>query len=120
MRCWPGWAFPETWGISCRTCRGQRTRLSLARLSLTAAQLLILDEPTNHLDHAAIESVQGVLHAFEGTVIFASHDRHLVSEVASRYWWVEGGQMSDVTALEAEGTEHGESAGHERSEPTHR
>nr|WP_189010719.1 ABC-F family ATP-binding cassette domain-containing protein [Deinococcus malanensis] len=86
---------------------GQRTRLSLARLSLTAAQLLILDEPTNHLDHAAIESVQGVLHAFEGTVIFASHDRHLVSEVASRYWWVEGGQMSDVTALEAEGTEHG-------------
>lgn len=81
---------------------GQRTRLSLARLSLTAAQLLILDEPTNHLDHAAIESLQGVLQAFEGTVIFASHDRQLVGEVASRYWWVEGGELRDVTALEAE------------------
>ncbi|MPY67947.1 ABC-F family ATP-binding cassette domain-containing protein [Deinococcus sp. SDU3-2] len=81
---------------------GQRTRLSLARLSLTAAQLLILDEPTNHLDHAAIESLQGVLQAFTGTLIFASHDRQLVEEVASRYWWVEDGELRDVMDLALE------------------
>ena len=85
---------------------GQRTRLSLARLSLTAAQLLILDEPTNHLDHAAIESLQSVLQAYPGTLIFASHDRHLVAEVATRYWWLEGGQLRDMTDLDLEADGH--------------
>ncbi|SMB78273.1 ABC-F family ATP-binding cassette domain-containing protein [Deinococcus hopiensis] len=78
---------------------GQRTRLSLARLSLTAAQLLILDEPTNHLDHAAIESLQAVLQSYSGTLIFASHDRQLVADVATRYWWLEEGELRDVTDL---------------------
>ncbi len=80
---------------------GQLTRLALARLSLTAAPLLVLDEPTNHLDAAAIEAVQAVLDAFTGTVIFASHDRELVRRVATRHWWVEGGSVTD---LERDGT----------------
>uniref|UniRef100_UPI0025FED087 ABC-F family ATP-binding cassette domain-containing protein n=1 Tax=uncultured Deinococcus sp. TaxID=158789 RepID=UPI0025FED087 len=70
---------------------GQRTRLSLARLSVTRAQLLVLDEPTNHLDIRMIEALEAVLLAFPGTVLFASHDRTLVQNVATRVWRVGGG-----------------------------
>lgn len=83
---------------------GQITRLALARLTAFRAQLLILDEPTNHLDYAAIEAVQQVLASFEGTLIFASHDRELVSQIATRYWWLEHGQVQDLgDSLEALG-----------------
>jgi ATPase subunit of ABC transporter with duplicated ATPase domains len=75
---------------------GQLTRLALARLSLSSAQLLVLDEPTNHLDAAAIEALEGVLEGYGGTLLFASHDRQLVSRVASRCWWVEGGRVHDL------------------------
>lgn len=63
---------------------GQRTRLSLARLSVTRAPLLVLDEPTNHLDLRASEASETVLLAFPGTVLLASHDRTLVRRVATR------------------------------------
>ncbi|MBZ9712715.1 ABC-F family ATP-binding cassette domain-containing protein [Deinococcus multiflagellatus] len=72
---------------------GQRTRLSLARLSVTRAQVLVLDEPTNHLDVQAIEALEGFLLTFPGTVLLASHDRTLISRVATRVWRVEGGQV---------------------------
>lgn len=63
---------------------GQRTRLALARLAVTRAQLLVLDEPTNHLDVFAIEALETVLRSYPGTVVFASHDRRLVARVATR------------------------------------
>ena len=75
---------------------GQLTRLALARLSLSTAQLLVLDEPTNHLDAAAIEALEGVLEAYGGTLILASHDRQLVSRVATRCWWIEHGHVHDL------------------------
>lgn len=75
---------------------GQRTRLSLARLSVTRAQLLVLDEPTNHLDIHMIEALEAVLLAFPGTVLFASHDRTLVQRVATRVWRVGGGGVAEV------------------------
>ena len=53
---------------------GERTRLSLARPSVTQAQVMVLDEPTNHLDVEAIEVLENLLLKYEGTVIFASHD----------------------------------------------
>ena len=63
---------------------GECARLLLAKLVLLKHNVLILDEPTNHLD---IESIEGVLEGltlFKGTIIFVSHDRHLVSELATR------------------------------------
>lgn len=63
---------------------GQRTRLSLARLSVTKAHLLILDEPTNNLDIDAIGALEKLLLEFSGTIIFASHDRKLLENVASK------------------------------------
>jgi ATPase subunit of ABC transporter with duplicated ATPase domains len=63
---------------------GQRTRLSLARLSVTRAHLLVLDEPTNNLDVDAIQALEKMLLEFPGTIIFASHDRRLLETVASK------------------------------------
>ncbi|GMA16795.1 ABC-F family ATP-binding cassette domain-containing protein [Deinococcus metallilatus] len=87
----PGPAFPLA-GLS----GGQRTRLSLARLSVTRAQVLVLDEPTNHLDIRAIEALEGLLVAFPGTVLLASHDRALVGRVATRVWEAGGGGVGEV------------------------
>ena len=63
---------------------GQRTRLSLARLTVTRAPLLVLDEPTNHLDVRMVEALERLLVAYPGTLLLASHDRRLVEAVASR------------------------------------
>ncbi len=63
---------------------GQRTRLALARLSVTRAQLLVLDEPTNHLDVRMVEALERLLVRYPGTILMASHDRRLVQAVATR------------------------------------
>ncbi|GGM02784.1 ABC-F family ATP-binding cassette domain-containing protein [Deinococcus aerophilus] len=75
---------------------GQRTRLSLARLSVTRAQVLVLDEPTNHLDLRAIEALETLLLGFPGTVLLASHDRALTGRVATRIWEVGRGEVQEV------------------------
>jgi len=62
---------------------GERTRLVLALLMNTRADLLMLDEPTNHLDLPGIEVLQEALKNFAGAVLFISHDRRLVSAVAT-------------------------------------
>ncbi|AWN22630.1 ABC transporter ATP-binding protein [Deinococcus irradiatisoli] len=74
---------------------GQRTRLTLARLGVTRAGLLILDEPTNHLDVRAIEALEGLLQAFPGTVLLATHDRRLRERVATRVWEVGDGSVRE-------------------------
>lgn len=74
---------------------GQRTRLTLARLGVTRAGLLVLDEPTNHLDVRAIEALEGLLHSFPGTLLLATHDRRLRERVATRVWEVEGGKVRE-------------------------
>ncbi|MFA5551772.1 MAG: ABC-F family ATP-binding cassette domain-containing protein [Trueperaceae bacterium] len=63
---------------------GQRTRLSLARLTVTRAPLLVLDEPTNHLDIRMVEALEKLLVEYPGTILLASHDRRLVKAVATR------------------------------------
>jgi ATPase subunit of ABC transporter with duplicated ATPase domains len=63
---------------------GEAARLILARHAVEKPNVLLLDEPTNHLDLEAIESLVDALRAYEGTVIFVSHDRWFVSELATR------------------------------------
>lgn len=75
---------------------GQRTRLTLARLSVTRAQVLVLDEPTNHLDIHMIEALEALLLGFPGTVLLASHDRRLVERVATRVWAMGNGQVTEL------------------------
>ncbi len=73
---------------------GERSRLALARLVLADASLLLLDEPTNHLDIPSREALEEALSSYEGTIIFASHDRRLIQRLASKLWLVEGGKIS--------------------------
>ncbi|MEO1273528.1 MAG: ATP-binding cassette domain-containing protein, partial [Myxococcota bacterium] len=63
---------------------GERVRCMLARMMRTEANALILDEPTNHLDLESITALNRGLSAFEEVILFASHDRELVSTVANR------------------------------------
>lgn len=63
---------------------GETVRLLLAKLMITQSNVLLLDEPTNHLDLEAIRALTQGLASFEGTVIFVTHDREMVSRVATR------------------------------------
>ncbi len=69
-----------------RLSGGQRIRAHLARLLLEAPDLLVLDEPTNHLDLQAVEFLEGYLRTFPGAVIFVSHDRYFLDQVAQVIW----------------------------------
>ena len=63
---------------------GETVRLLLAKLMITQPNVLLLDEPTNHLDLEAIRSLTLGLASFEGTIVFVTHDRQMVSRVATR------------------------------------
>jgi ATPase subunit of ABC transporter with duplicated ATPase domains len=63
---------------------GEAARLVFCRLMIERPNVLVLDEPTNHLDLEAIEALVDALVAFEGTLLFVSHDRWFVSKLATR------------------------------------
>src|SRR5262249_49874161 len=63
---------------------GEAARLIFGRLIVERPNLLVLDEPTNHLDLEAIHALAEGLRAYEGTLLFVSHDRWFVSELATR------------------------------------
>ena len=73
---------------------GERGRLALAILALQGANFLLLDEPTNHLDLPAQEVLQTVLDQYDGTILLISHDRYLVSELATEIWSLQDGYLN--------------------------
>lgn len=74
---------------------GERVRLSLAKVLLTDANLLILDEPTNFLDLTAIEALERFLTEYQGSVLVISHDQDFVDKVARSKWWIKAGSLID-------------------------
>jgi ATP-binding cassette subfamily F protein 3 len=63
---------------------GERARVSLAKLMLQKANVLILDEPTNHLDLFSKEILEEALEDYPGTILFVSHDRYFLNKIATR------------------------------------
>jgi ATP-binding cassette subfamily F protein 3 len=74
---------------------GERARLCLAGLMLGQHNILILDEPGNHLDVDTVEALAEALLAYEGTVIFTSHDRHFTKRVATCIVEVRDGRVTN-------------------------
>ncbi|GGN92389.1 ribosomal protection-like ABC-F family protein [Saccharibacillus kuerlensis] len=74
----------ETWNLPYASLSGgQKTRVRLAALLARSSKLLILDEPTNHLDEESLHWLEEQLKAYAGTLLFVSHDRQFIDEVAT-------------------------------------
>ncbi len=72
---------------------GERVRLALCKMFQTRPNLLILDEPTNHMDIVGKEALEQMLGAFSGTVLFVSHDRYFIRQIATGILEFAGGEV---------------------------
>jgi ATP-binding cassette subfamily F protein 3 len=72
---------------------GERNRYALARMLLSPSNFLLLDEPTNHLDMRAKDVLLEALSKYTGTVVFVSHDRYFIDNLAMRIFEIEDGHV---------------------------
>lgn len=73
---------------------GQRARLTLTVLSMEHNNFLLMDEPTNHLDLDAKEVLEKALADYDGTLLFVSHDRYFINELANKIVVAKDGQAN--------------------------
>ena len=74
---------------------GEMSRLRLCMLMDEEINFLILDEPTNHLDIDSREWIEEAVEAFDGTLLFVSHDRYFINRFATRVWELADGTITD-------------------------
>lgn len=90
---------------------GEKSRVALAKILISEANFLLLDEPTNHLDMQSVNILVQALNQYEGTYVIVSHDRHFISQVSNKVWYIEdheikqypGGYEEFVTWMEDNG-----------------
>jgi len=74
---------------------GEQSRLRLCMLMDDEINFLILDEPTNHLDIDSREWIEEAVEAYDGTLLFVSHDRYFINRFATRIWELTDGTIMD-------------------------
>lgn len=72
---------------------GEKARLVLCEMLTAKPNFLILDEPTNHMDIAAKETLESAFRAYKGTIVFISHDRYFINQVAEQILNIRDGQV---------------------------
>lgn len=75
---------------------GERSRLALLKILIQPANLLILDEPTNHLDINAKQMLLDALKAYDGSILFVSHDSHFIKNLATRILYLHDGEEPEI------------------------
>jgi ATP-binding cassette, subfamily F, member 3 len=74
---------------------GEKSRVALAKVLLSEANFMLLDEPTNHLDMVSIDILAKTLQQYKGTCIIVSHDRHFISQIANKIWYIEDKKIKE-------------------------
>ncbi len=74
---------------------GEKSRVALAKTLISEANFLLLDEPTNHLDMMSVSILVQALQQYEGTLLLVSHDRHFITQVANKIWWIEDKEIKE-------------------------
>merc|ERR1719414_1209902 len=75
---------------------GQKARVALAELTLSAPDVVILDEPTNNLDIESIDALAEALNEYEGGVIIVSHDERLIRDTECQLWMIEEQSINEI------------------------
>ncbi len=74
---------------------GEKSRVALAKTLISESNFLLLDEPTNHLDMISVSMLTQALQQYEGTFITVSHNRHFISNIANKIWYIEDHQIKE-------------------------
>lgn len=74
---------------------GEKSRVALAKTLISEANFLLLDEPTNHLDMMSVNILIQALIQYEGTFVAISHDRHFITQIATKIWYIEDEEIKE-------------------------
>lgn len=74
---------------------GEKSRVALAKTLISEANFLLLDEPTNHLDFISENILIQALQQYAGSFIVVSHNRHFVTQIANKIWYIEDKQIKE-------------------------
>ncbi len=74
---------------------GEKSRVALAKTLISEANFLLLDEPTNHLDFISENILIQALQQYKGSFVVVSHNRHFVTQVANKIWYIEDKQIKE-------------------------
>jgi ATP-binding cassette subfamily F protein 3 len=74
---------------------GEKSRVALAKTLISEANFLLLDEPTNHLDFISENILIQALQQYKGSFVVVSHNRHFVSQVANKIWYIENKEIKE-------------------------
>ncbi|MGE0588418.1 MAG: ABC-F family ATP-binding cassette domain-containing protein [Cyclobacteriaceae bacterium] len=74
---------------------GEKSRVALAKTLISEANFLLLDEPTNHLDFISENILIQALQQYQGSFIVVSHNRHFISQIANKIWYIDNREIKE-------------------------